>query len=182
MIPFSFGVGMSRAESFISIFEGFKLGSLGAGKKVSREIISNDKEVISHQKKTLDISPLGKIKNSYVWRQNFDPEWISVFPKSSLNNIDLSRLEDVTIYATYSVEKRDFTFKTRKKFPKYIQRLALALVGPNHEKSDMVAFYSYLHKFEDKQTAFKWMDIKIKQVHQEGLSALLFPNDWTVEN
>jgi hypothetical protein len=171
---------MSRSEKYLKLSEGFKLGSLGAGRKPVRDVQSLEPLQVQPIKYAPNVTGVtdsggGSIQ---IWKENFNPEWDWFFSKDELNGIDLSQPEDIFIYVTYFWDRKNFS-TTRKKFMYYYARLTLQIKDQRNRKtSDALFFWTSQPRFEDKKSAVNWMKRNMDHVRQEGLAALLFPGAW----
>jgi hypothetical protein len=153
---------MGKATNIIDIIEGFKLGSLGAGKKPSREVEPDKPK--REPKEGIRGFEFGT--NRIEWTENLDGAWSHIFK-------DRPTWDELSDYEV------DFWAYVKKENTFYVPTLEIALIDLDKEKR--ISTVIYKHEFltmKEDGMAIKWLQGQRSAIKSEGAKALDFPENW----
>jgi hypothetical protein len=163
---------MSKADRFLCLLEGFKLGSLGAGKKIPKDTLKANLNNTEEPFKVLDVDGVGK---DYIfWSQTIEKKWLRWFRNWNKWEGKDTILQSCYLYFELSSEDKD-EGPFRRWFPRLrgsIRRKDTKLIVGDLE-------YQYLEAISDTKSEIdNWISKQTTKIKQTGLKALNFPDDW----
>jgi hypothetical protein len=149
---------MSRAEIFLSIVEGFKLGSLGVSKKPKITLDTDELSVpVTSQKRVgvVDFKPATSL--AWTWREPLTNEWKKLFGSK------------------ITAPGRLYVMLVARAIP----RLGIYFEDVGGEKRTLIGQYDQKHlRFNSEEDQKEWKDLIRDEVDASGLLGIHFPEYW----
>jgi hypothetical protein len=163
----------TRADSYLHLLEGFKLGSLGVSRK-PKVTVEREQNLLPETEKPKIFSHRNVTPTSFLWR-----EWL---PQQILAKLPLSPEEQQEALKTSAkpANLNIFLDMIEKWDPKslWVPLITVNVYGETSDKTLYSVIHEYKQTFENKAKGKVWLKQQIAIIKKKGLAGLNFPQDW----
>jgi hypothetical protein len=157
---------MSRATNFLHVSEGFKLGSLGAGKKKFNDAPEISKSFSGSKDPNVREVEFGT--NSIEWDENLSADWSHIFVKRPT----WDKLEDYLVHFWFYMQRLDNE-------DRYQPMLEISLIDAQTDKEiEKFKYMNWFLTYKGTELALKWLQDLRPSIKKHGVKVLDFPDNW----